>query len=231
MSSIKSMNNPHREIVVQKPWGYEYLVYENPEVALWLLYIEQGKGTSLHCHPKKTTGLILLEGEAELGFIADTKIIQGPSKQMIRRGLFHSTKALSSPGVFLLEIETPNDKEDLVRLFDEYGRSAAGYEQQHKWFPKNESHIWIEDPQLDVSNKYAVNQSVLTVSLVRDLNDVLSLGDDEIVMFLQGGIGKQVGGRNHLATVPGDIGIGSVLKTVANEMEYCDSGTIVLRVG
>ena len=217
------MHNPHREIVVQKPWGYEYLVYENPEVALWLLYIEQGKGTSLHCHPKKTTGLILLEGEAELGFIADSKII--------RRGLFHSTKALSSPGVFLLEIETPNDKEDLVRLFDEYGRSAAGYEQQHNWFPKNESHIWIEDPQLDASNKYAVNQSVLTVSLVRDLNDVLSLGDDEIVMFLQGGIGKQVGGRNHLATVPGDIGIGSVLKTVANEMEYCDSGTIVLRVG
>ena len=217
--------------MVQKPWGYEYLVYENPEVALWLLYIEQGKGTSLHCHPKKTTGLILLEGEAELGFIADSKIIQGPSKQMIRRGLFHSTKALSSPGVFLLEIETPNDKEDLVRLFDEYGRSAAGYEQQHKWFPKNESHIWIEDPQLDVSNKYAVNQSVLTVSLVRDLNDVLSLGDDEIVMFLQGGIGKQVGGRNYLATVPGDIGIGSVLKTVANEMEYCHSGTIVLRVG
>ena len=231
MSSIKSMHNPHREIVVQKPWGYEYLVYENPEVALWLLYIERGKGTSLHCHPKKTTGLILLEGEAELGFIADSKIIQGPSKQMIRRGLFHSTKALSSPGVFLLEIETPNDKEDLVRLFDEYGRSAAGYEQQHNWFPKNESHIWIEDPQLNASNKYAVNQSVLTVSLVRDLNDVLSLGDDEIVMFLQGGIGKQVGGRNHLATVPGDIGIGSVLKTVANEMEYCDSGTIVLRVG
>ena len=225
------MHNPHREIVVQKPWGYEYLVYENPEVALWLLYIERGKGTSLHCHPKKTTCLILLEGEAELGFIADSKIIQGPSKQMIRRGLFHSTKALSSPGVFLLEIETPNDKEDLVRLFDEYGRSAAGYEQQHNWFPKNESHIWIEDPQLDASNKYAVNQSVLTVSLVRDLNYVLSLGDDEIVMFLQGGIGKQVGGRNHLATVPGDIGIGSVLKTVANEMEYCDSGTIVLRVG
>jgi len=225
------MHNPHREIVVRKPWGYEYLVYENPEVALWLLYIEQGKGTSLHCHPKKTTGLILLEGEAELGFIADSKIIQGPSKQMIRRGLFHSTRALSSPGVFLLEIETPNDKEDLVRLFDEYGRSSAGYEQQRNWFPKNESHIWIEDPQLNAPNKYAVNQSVLTVSLVRDLNEILSLGDDEIVMFLQGGIGKQVGGRNHLATVPGDIGIGSVLKTVANEMEYCDSGTIVLRVG
>jgi hypothetical protein len=68
------MRNPHRDIVVQKPWGYEYLIYETPEVALWLLYIEQGKGTSLHCHPKKTTGLILLEGEAELGFIADSKV-------------------------------------------------------------------------------------------------------------------------------------------------------------
>lgn len=225
------MHSPHRDIVVQKPWGYEYLIYETPEVALWLLYIEQGKGTSLHCHPKKTTGLILLEGEAELGFIADSKIIQSPSKQMIRRGLFHSTKALSSPGVFLLEIETPNDKEDLVRLFDEYGRSAEGYEPQQNWFPKDETHIWIENPRLDEANKYSISKSVLTVSLVRELNDVLSLGDDEIVMFLQGGIGKQVGGRNHLATVPGDIGVGSVLKKVAIEMEYCDPDTIVLRVG
>ena len=225
------MHSPHREIVVQKPWGYEYLIYETPEVALWLLYIEQGKGTSLHCHPKKTTGLILLEGEAELGFIEDSKIIKSPSKQMIRRGLFHSTKALSSPGVFLLEIETPNDKEDLVRLIDEYGRSAEGYEPQKNWFPKNESHIWIENPQVESSNTYSVSQSTLTVSAVRGLEDLFSLGDEEIIMFLRGGIGKQVGGRKHLATVPGDIGVGSILKKVADQMEYCDPETIVLRVG
>ena len=34
---------------------------------------------------------------------------------MIRRGLFHSTKALSKDAL-IFEIETPKDKHDLVRL-------------------------------------------------------------------------------------------------------------------
>ena len=52
--------------IVKKPWGYEYLAYENNHVALWLLYIKHTHSTSLHCHPNKTTGLILLDGEAEV---------------------------------------------------------------------------------------------------------------------------------------------------------------------
>ena len=46
--------------IVKKPWGYEYLVYENDEVGLWFLYIAKDQQTSMHCHPNKTTGLILL---------------------------------------------------------------------------------------------------------------------------------------------------------------------------
>ena len=30
-----------QEIIVSKPWGQEYLVYENEQVALWLLYIKK----------------------------------------------------------------------------------------------------------------------------------------------------------------------------------------------
>ena len=50
--------------VVKKPWGYEYLAYENENVALWFLHIKHTHSTSLHCHPKKTTGLVLLDGKA-----------------------------------------------------------------------------------------------------------------------------------------------------------------------
>ena len=49
-------------------------------------------------------------------------------KVMIRRGLFHSTKALSENGAFIFEIETPVDKQDLVRLNDLYGRESKPYE-------------------------------------------------------------------------------------------------------
>ena len=41
---------------------------------------------------------------------------------MIRRGLFHSTKAISDEAL-IFEIETPKDKHDLVRLNDSYGRA------------------------------------------------------------------------------------------------------------
>ena len=36
--------------VVKKPWGYEYLAYENEDVGLWFLYIKEGHQTSMHCH-------------------------------------------------------------------------------------------------------------------------------------------------------------------------------------
>jgi hypothetical protein len=49
-------------------------------------------------------------------------------------------------------------------------------------------------------------------------------------MFLQGGIGKSINGRQHLATVPGDIGLASIVKTVAREMEYCAPHTTILKV-
>jgi quercetin dioxygenase-like cupin family protein len=114
--------------IVKKPWGYEYLVYENKDVALWFLYIAPGQSTSMHCHPKKTTGLVLLDGEVEISFLADKRQLKSLDKVMIRRGLFHSTKATSENGAFVFEIETPVDKQDLVRLNDLYGRESKPYE-------------------------------------------------------------------------------------------------------
>ena len=108
----------HNNSIVKKPWGYEYLCYENEHVGLWFLYVEKDQQTSLHCHPKKTTGLILLDGEAEISFLADKRTIKSIDKLMIRRGLFHSTKSLSDGGSFIFEIETPVDKKDLpVKFF------------------------------------------------------------------------------------------------------------------
>lgn len=113
--------------VVNKPWGYEYLMYDNGKVALWFLHIRKGEETSLHCHSRKKTGLILLSGEAKVSFLNDGQTIQGLSKLMIRQGLFHSTRAASEDGVYIIEVETPNDKPDLVRLLDKYGREGKPY--------------------------------------------------------------------------------------------------------
>ena len=52
----------YKKTIVNKPWGYEYLVYQNKNIALWYLYIGSGHQTSMHCHPQKKTSLIVLDG-------------------------------------------------------------------------------------------------------------------------------------------------------------------------
>ena len=52
--------------VVQKPWGNEYVVYSNKNISITLLNIKRNNSTSLHCHSKKKTGFIILEGEANI---------------------------------------------------------------------------------------------------------------------------------------------------------------------
>ncbi len=56
-------------MIEQNSDRYEYLVFQNESVAVWLLHIKGGAATSLHCHPKKKTGIILLSGEALVSFL------------------------------------------------------------------------------------------------------------------------------------------------------------------
>jgi hypothetical protein len=45
----------YSNIIVKKPWGYEYLALDNTQVAIWVLHIARKRKTSLHCHPGKST--------------------------------------------------------------------------------------------------------------------------------------------------------------------------------
>ena len=74
----------YERTIVKKPWGYEYLVYQNDNVALWFLYIGHNQQTSMHCHPKKTTGLVLLDGRAIVSFLNNDNPLYPISKIMIR---------------------------------------------------------------------------------------------------------------------------------------------------
>ena len=50
------------------------------------------------------------------------KTLTKVSKVMIRPGLFHETKAISKKDAYIIELEVPNIKEDIVRYKDIYGR-------------------------------------------------------------------------------------------------------------
>ena len=129
---MKNNNNFYDNRVVYKPWGYEYTIFRNSNrLAITFVHINYKHKTSLHCHPKKKTGFIILSGLAlvQLGLYSSNKsYYRSQSRLVIRPGLFHSIQAISKKGVAALEFETPVNKKDLVRFKDEYGRQAKPYE-------------------------------------------------------------------------------------------------------
>jgi len=212
----------HKSVIVQKPWGYEYLAYENENVALWVLHIKKGHSTSMHCHPNKTTGLIVVSGSVEMKFIADSKRLDAPAKQMIRRGLFHQTCAVSDD-VIVFEIETPVNKNDLVRLLDTYGR-AQGYENSEFELPKTEDCLWIDD---GLPTEFQFHGRSMTVERV-NLKDK---HPDDIVIFLRGNMIKTIDGQVFNVVQPGDVGLVRVVNSVADHMDGFsdDCVTLVIR--
>ena len=118
----------YSKVVVRKPWGYEYLIYQNDLVAVWILHIKRGFQTSMHCHPNKKTSLVVLSGKAKCSILHKDTEVEAGDGLLIDKGVFHSTESLSEEGIFVMEIETPVNKRDLVRFKDKYGREGKGYE-------------------------------------------------------------------------------------------------------
>jgi mannose-6-phosphate isomerase-like protein (cupin superfamily) len=116
------------KLVVNKPWGYEYLMYKNNFVSIWVLYIKKDHGTSMHCHIDKKTALTLLAGEAVCTTLEKGFNLKPGDGIVLNKKVFHSTQAISEEGIILMEVETPSKKEDLLRLGDTYGRVSKGYE-------------------------------------------------------------------------------------------------------
>ena len=211
--------------IVEKPWGFEYLVYQNEEVALWLLYIRNTHSTSLHCHPKKTTGLILLDGQIEVSFFNQVNRLNPGNKIMIRKGLFHSTKSVSDKCSYLFEIETPVDKQDLVRFKDSYGREGKPYEDSKYESPKSQDCLLISDPNINKTNEYNFSNCTLFVKSITDISSFLEIDDTLNVMFLRGGLQSDYGQN---VAGPGDIVISNTIKKLIEVFNKVDPKTIIM---
>lgn len=117
-----------KRITVLKPWGAEYLCGCNKNFEIWELYIKQQQSTSLHCHPEKDTLNIVIEGSATLETIRNKEILHAGDFKIIKAGVVHKTINYheKSP-IRILEIESPPNKYNLIRIKDNYGRESAGY--------------------------------------------------------------------------------------------------------
>lgn len=174
--------------IVTKPWGYEYLMYQSDKIGIWFLHIIEGCQTSLHCHPAKKTGYILLSGEAEVSFLKDSTRLKAVGKLMIREGLFHSTRAISSGGVYVIEVESPPDKTNLVRLEDAYGRKDLPYEGDDAVVPLTTDCIMFNPPELGKPSVYMVSGVNLVIEHLEKLDSLKERPPEEVILVLDGGL-------------------------------------------
>ena len=182
-----------QNVLVKKPWGHEYLVFDNGLVSLWCLFIRHGAQTSMHCHPTKKTAIILLSGEATVSFLNDSRTFRSLAKLMVREGLFHSTAAVSKEGIILLETETPSNKTDLVRLEDEYGRQEKPYEGSEAVTPLGEDCIRLEAPREGEVRRTRLGDCTLSMEMVSEASGLLERPPGEVIVVLQGGLFSRTG--------------------------------------
>ena len=116
---------------------------------------------------------------------------------MIRPGLFHSTKAVSKGGAQIIEIETPNKKEDLIRFKDNYGREKKPYESKKNIIKLPKNSLKIQNKKNFIFNNCKFKIKKYKKILSKDLSN-----KKEIYAVLDGGLGTN---SKNLVLSPGDI--------------------------
>ena len=122
-----SAEHRYLDDLIKRPWGFEHRVYDDALVDVWVQTLAAGSRTPLHCHARKDTLVLCLEGEGEAttGEGRGISLASGHALH-IEQGAAHSLAA--STDMIVVEVETPRDKFDLVRLVDESGRARRAYE-------------------------------------------------------------------------------------------------------
>jgi rfaE bifunctional protein nucleotidyltransferase chain/domain len=160
----------YKNKVCIKPWGHEFLVFNNKCVAIWHLVMNKGHSTSLHTHFKKDTFLMVISGCAKIGLIDNKSIVLNTMESVfIPRYKFHSISSFSDQ-MILLEMEiftqglTFSDKNDLLRLDDQYKRKPVGYESSVSVIRENleKYEYFYIDPGTYKRNDVAIKHSIIS---------------------------------------------------------------------
>jgi len=192
--------------IVLKPWGEEYNIFRNKKkIAITYLKVKKGLSTSLHCHPVKKTGFLILKGTAEVQIGIYKKNIKSyppMSILVLRPGLFHRIKANKKSDLLALEIENPYLKNDLIRMKDTYGRNKKGYESLKNTRSFNEHDPVFKIPRVNNKNKYRLNDIKIEISYYKNFKTLKSYDDKSVAVILDGRI---VSDRKKTVITTGEI--------------------------
>ena len=170
--------------VNDKPWGKEYLAYQNKHIGIWILHIDKDQETSLHCHFKKDTILFPLSGSFKINLYGDHfKILNLFETLYVPRKTFHGLHSYSENGVIMeIEIYTDiieyTDKNDLLRIKDIYNRDKDRYETSVQERDPHENEI------MDFSNpnNYWIEKTNISILKVNNLLELKNKYDKFVLL-------------------------------------------------
>ena len=185
-------NKFYSKKIVNKPWVYEYVIYSDKnKISITYVHVNYNQSTSLHCHPKKKTGFIILKGPAlvQIGIYKNNKKkFKSLSRLVFRPGLFHSLKATSKKGLTALEFEVPYIKKDLIRFKDKYGRQDKKYEGREHTNKINSNLKKFLKPKKNLKNKYFIDDVEIIIEKKKNFKNFSNRDNNSTSSILDGAI-------------------------------------------
>lgn len=173
-----------------KPWGKEYLTFQNEQIGIWILTVNKDQETSLHCHFKKDTILMPLSGSFKINLFDRYLQIGIFESVYVPRKTFHGIHSYTDNSVLMeIEIYTEHikytDKNDLLRLRDIYNRDKDKYETSIKEREPYKDEIMLFEPY----NKYLLNNTKIEIMEITNLNNLNNvINDFDEIILLKGSI-------------------------------------------
>ncbi|MCL4512109.1 MAG: hypothetical protein M1470_13780 [Bacteroidetes bacterium] len=186
----------YSKVVVLKPWGYEYLWYQNSSVAVWMLCLKPGHATSLHCHLRKRSSLIVLAGNVMCSTLENRYKLRPMDAMVLEPCVFHTSEAISNDGAFIIEVENPPMKGDLVRMKDNFGREGTAYESAKHYSTDFNEYAYQPFTPNDRYQFNTINFALRSLQTPDDAHQICS-ETQLIVPFL----GRLVAGRSVLVEI------------------------------
>ena len=170
--------------VNDKPWGKEYLAYQNQYIGIWILHVNKNQETSLHCHFKKDTILMPICGTFKINLFNRFTILNIFDNIYVPRNTFHGIHSYIDNGIILeIEIYTENisytDKNDLLRIKDMYNRDKTSYEKSVIEREPFMDEIMLFNKQTEYN--IDINTNIKIISL--DSNDVINLDANKHILL------------------------------------------------
>jgi cytidyltransferase-like protein len=179
-----------------KPWGYEFLIFQNKKIGIWFLNIKNNESTSIHTHFNKDTFVICVNGCGQINLINNEMLeLREGSSIFIPHYKFHGLTSISKES-FFVEIEIYNesinfsDKNDLLRINDQYKRKDNIYEKSVN-FIINEIEKYNYFYLVDGFEKI-INSVLFKVHTINSKTDLDNLNKNDYNIILDGNIYKNM---------------------------------------